>query len=80
VKQTEVDNILTAVGGNLRKFRKAKGLTMESLANDADIEYRQLGRIERGEINTTILSLKKLTDVLNIELYQLFQFDSESTL
>ena len=77
MKQTEENKILKAVGGNLRKFRKAKGLTMESLAGEAEIEYRQLGRIERGEINTTILSLMMLTDILNIEIYQLFQFDSE---
>jgi hypothetical protein len=32
---------------------------------------------ERGEINTTILSLMKLTDVLDIELFKLFLFDSE---
>jgi transcriptional regulator with XRE-family HTH domain len=77
VKTNEQNNILKAVGENLRKFRKAKGLTMEALASEAEIEYRQLGRIERGEINTTILSLMKLTDVLDIELFKLFQFDSE---
>lgn len=77
MKKTQDENILKAVGANLRKYRKSNGLTMESLANEADIEYRQLGRIERGEINTTILSLQKLTDVLKIELSQLFLFDSE---
>ena len=29
---------------------------MEAVALEAGIEYRQLGRIERGEGNTTIIS------------------------
>ncbi|SDW41726.1 Helix-turn-helix [Hydrobacter penzbergensis] len=47
---------------------------METLAYEADIEYRQLGRIERGEINTSILSLLKISEALGIEVYTLFQF------
>lgn len=64
------------VGKNLRKYRKSKGFTMEFLASEAEIEYRQLGRIERGEINTTLLSLKKIADTLDIEMNLLFKFES----
>ena len=47
---------------------------MESLANEADIEYRQLGRIERGEINTSIITLLRLSEILKIEVSTLFIF------
>jgi transcriptional regulator with XRE-family HTH domain len=67
-------DILKGLGKKLRTIRKEKGLSMESLAHEAQIEYRQLGRIERGEINTTILSLKKIADALEIDIYQLFMF------
>lgn len=65
---------LKAFGHNLRRIRNSKGLTMEELAGRAEIEYRQLGRIERGEINTTILTLNKLAKNLDIEIQQLFIF------
>jgi transcriptional regulator with XRE-family HTH domain len=56
VKPNEYDTFLKKVGSKLRKLRNEKGYSMESLANEAEIEYRQLGRIERGEINTSIIS------------------------
>lgn len=68
---------LTEFGNNLRNIRQRQGLSMESLANDAEIEYRQLGRIERGEINTTIISLLKIAKALNVDIKILFDFDSE---
>lgn len=75
MKPSPYDIYLKQFGKNLRRIRKIKGFTMESLANEAEIEYRQLGRIERGEINTTILSLLKISSVLNIEMSTLFQFE-----
>ena len=47
---------------------------MESLSNEANIEYRQLGRIERGEINTSVISLLNLADALNTEVVDFFKF------
>jgi transcriptional regulator with XRE-family HTH domain len=45
---------------------------MEGLAHEADMEYRQLGRIERGEINTSILSLLRVCEALQVEISELF--------
>ncbi len=47
---------------------------MEELANEAEIEYRQLGRIERGEINTSVLSLLRLSECLKVPITDLFKF------
>lgn len=46
---------------------------MESLANEVEIEYRQLGRIERGEINTSIISILRISEVLRVDIYLFFQ-------
>jgi len=62
---------LKELGQNLRALRNAKGLSMEQLAGDANIEFRQLGRIERGETNATIWTLRRISDALGIELSQL---------
>jgi len=46
---------------------------METFANEAEIEYRQIGRIERGEINTTIGILLRLSEVLEVEITEFFK-------
>ncbi len=61
------------VGNNVRRLRSEKGLTMEALANEAEIEFRQLGRIERGEVNTTLISLLKIADALKVEIGEFFR-------
>jgi transcriptional regulator with XRE-family HTH domain len=74
VKSKPYDIYLKEFGNNLRRIRKDKGFTMESVANEAEIEYRQLGRIERGEVNTTIISLLRISEVLKIDMKVLFEF------
>ena len=73
VNSNEYDTYLKKVGNTLRKIRKEKGFSMENLANEAEIEYRQLGRIERGEINTSIISLLRICNTLEIEMKSLFE-------
>jgi transcriptional regulator with XRE-family HTH domain len=72
VKGSEQEQYLKMVGQNLRRLRKARGFTMEGLAHEADMEYRQLGRIERGEINTSILSLLRVCEALHVDISELF--------
>ena len=47
---------------------------MEAVAYKAEIEYRQLGRIERGEVNTTLVSLLRIADALEVDLNAFFEF------
>ncbi|MBL0146743.1 MAG: helix-turn-helix transcriptional regulator [Chitinophagaceae bacterium] len=58
---------LKAFGNNLRRIRKRLGFSQERLAYEAEIELRQIGRIERGEINTGILSVKIIAEILQID-------------
>jgi transcriptional regulator with XRE-family HTH domain len=46
---------------------------MTTLAHDSDMEYIQLSRIERGQINTTLFQLFKISKALNIRLDELFK-------
>ena len=72
-----VKNILyiKKFGGNLQKIRMQNKMSQESLAFAADIPISQVGRIERGEINTTISTVKALSIALNINIKDLFDFE-----
>lgn len=66
---------LIKLGQHIRGLRKQKGFSMEGLANEIEMEYRQLGRIERGEVNTTVLSLLKIAEALQIPVKDLLDFE-----
>lgn len=69
------ENYIVAFGKNLRELRNSKNLSQENLANDANIPINQIGRIERGEINTTITTLHSIAQALNISTSDLFNFE-----
>jgi transcriptional regulator with XRE-family HTH domain len=74
VKHNRDIDYLKALGANIRLIRQSKSITMEELANEAEIEYRQLGRIERGEINTSVLSLLRLSECHAVPITDLLNF------
>ena len=60
------EKYLKQFGKHLRKLRSEKSMSQEQLANEADIPLSQIGRIERGEVNTTISTLKSISNALKI--------------
>ena len=48
-------------------------MSQEEFSSFRDIDTRQLGRIERGESNSTILTVKKIADKLNLPIKELFE-------
>ncbi len=64
--------LLKAFGLRLKALRLARNLSQEQLANLDDIPLSQIGRIERGEINSTISTGFALAVALEIELNELY--------
>jgi len=50
----------------IKKYRKIHNLTQEKLAELLDISPRQLQRIESGQTETSLKTLKKLIKILDI--------------
>ena len=66
---------LTAFGNHLKVLRTKKGFSQEELAYSADIPISQAGRIERGEINTTISTIYALSKALDVHPKALLDFE-----
>ena len=64
------------VGANVRRMRKARRLSQEQVALQADLDLRYLGGIERGEFNPTVSVLGKLAAVLDAEPGSFFELDA----
>lgn len=54
------------VGRNIRRLRKARGMTQERLADEAGMAGRYLAGLERGEENPTLRFLVKIADALSV--------------
>lgn len=63
--------ILRALGEELRERRLIRGLTQDTLAAKAGLHRNFIGMIERGERNSTILTLEAIADVLKASLSDL---------
>ncbi len=73
----KVDKIfLMEFGENLRKIREEKGITQAQLAIDCDFDVSVISRIERGVVNTSLSNLKLISKALDVNLSDLFYFDT----
>ena len=70
VEKNEI-RFIKYVGKKLREKRLSKNLSQAMLSYDANIPKSQIGRIERGEINTTIGTLFKICTALDIDFKEL---------
>ena len=67
------------LGQRIRVIRKAKGWTQEVLGSKADISYKFIGEIERGQQNPSFDTLVKIAGALGIDLSELFRFEQGIT-
>lgn len=65
---------LKELGKRIAMLRRDKGLTQLDLAIRMDNHAEQIGRIERGQLNVTISTLKNIAEALEITLQELFNF------
>lgn len=63
--------LAVVLGQNIRKVRKGRGLSQEKLALMCGVDRSYMGRIERGEVNITVLKLYDIAKVLNVNLVNL---------
>ncbi len=56
---------------NLRRLRKAKGLTLRALAKKANVGYVSIHRLETGKQDPTLSMLIRLTKALNVTVAEL---------
>jgi transcriptional regulator with XRE-family HTH domain len=73
-KETQV----VLLGRRIRTLRTQNGWTQEELGDKADINYKFLGEIERGQQNPSFGILTKIASALGVDLPELFRFEHET--
>lgn len=70
----DMATIQQLVGGRVRELRKAKGWSLEVLAEKADKHYTYIGGLERGTRNVTLEVLQDVAHALGVPIKELFTF------
>jgi transcriptional regulator with XRE-family HTH domain len=73
-----MENAKILLGRRIRYLRNIQGMTQEQLGAKADLSYKYLGSIERGEKNPSIDNLERIAQALKVELHELFSFEHET--
>ena len=68
------ETFIINLGVHIRQLREKKNLSQQDLANDCNIPKVQIGRIERAKVNTTIRTLIKIANALELEPKDLLNF------
>lgn len=69
-----MDNIfLQSLGARIKSLRKSRGVSQEGLASQSEMTRTYLAQIESGKVNPSIGKIKKISDNLNISLYEIFK-------
>ena len=68
-KQTTMDK--SSIARKIIHFRKLKGITQESLAEFTGLNVRTIQRIESGEVDPRLYTLKSIADALGVILEEL---------
>jgi transcriptional regulator with XRE-family HTH domain len=69
------DKFVKKFGKRLQQVRKSKKVTQEELSYRTGFELSQIGRIERGTVNTSISHVSAIAKALKIKSIELFDFD-----
>ena len=66
--------LLHAFGEHLRALRKQRGLSQQALADEADISWPTVQRVEAGNQSATLEVLAALSQALDVSLKDLMDF------
>lgn len=71
-RRNSPDDQLLRLGREIRAARRAAGLSQETLAFEAELDYSTVGKIERGQRNATLVKVMRIAAVLDTSLADLF--------
>lgn len=68
------NSIQVKVGLNIQRIRELKGLSQQVLAAKCNFEKSNMSRLEAGKVNSTLSTLEKVANALEVEVKDFFDF------
>ena len=67
----KISQLQQKIGQRIRELRESKGISQQNLAAVCNFEKANLSRIEAGRTNTTVSTLYKISQALEVPLSEL---------
>jgi transcriptional regulator with XRE-family HTH domain len=64
---------LSNLGARIKDIRRNKNITQNDLAIKCEFEKASMSRIESGKTNVTVLTLRKISQALEVEISEFFR-------
>jgi XRE family aerobic/anaerobic benzoate catabolism transcriptional regulator len=77
--EKDAKKYLKLLGARIVSLRKGQGLTQVQLAEKLGTEHAQIGRLERGETNCTIIILRRIAKELGVSVSVLLDIEEKPT-
>jgi transcriptional regulator with XRE-family HTH domain len=77
--KSNYENAAVLLGRRIRNLRNEKGWTQQKLGDQAEVNYKFIGEIERGKQNPSLNVLVKISAALGVDLQNLFRYEQEIT-
>jgi transcriptional regulator with XRE-family HTH domain len=61
---------------NIKKFRELKNITREDLADKLEMSLSGYSKLERGEVELTVSKLYRISEILEVSVSQILNFDA----
>lgn len=68
---SDKEDLQIAIGKRIKALRESKNIAQQDLAASCNFEKSNMARLEAGNTNPTIYTLKKIAENLEIELTDL---------
>ena len=76
IKRDKVEaEYLKKLGKRIKAMRKEKGIKQVDLGYACDIEKQSMSRIEAGNTNPSVLLLRKIAELLEVNMSELLDFE-----
>ena len=62
------------LGAKIKQIRKSKKITQEKLAENIDVDFGYISKLEVGQNFPSIQTLNKIADTLNVDISEFFTY------
>lgn len=68
-------NLQRLIGERISKIRSAKGMSLREVAQNCDLDFSDIAKYEKGEINFKVQTLYEIACGLSVHPKDLFDFN-----
>lgn len=73
-KEFKTNPLQNSFGKQLKELRLSQGLSLRELAQRCNLDYSDISKYEKGEVNLQLSSIYELAKGLNVHPKELFNF------